>query len=231
MFLDLGEHRLLGSVPTWIGENLQNLMILALKYNEFNGSIPLQLCQLKYLNIASNNLSRTIPRCAFIDTSFRDTLTFMYLPYKIYYNYIFQHVFPLAKSLDLSSSKLTRQIPKEVMSLVGLKNLNLSTNHLVRPIPPNIAEMRELESLDLSRNHLSFTIPPDMTNLTFIVVLDVSHNNLSGVILCGLLLNRFHNSSYTGNPQLCGIPLSKISSSNKSFGDPQYSNEKRDEKN
>ena len=107
----------------------------------------------------------------------------MYLPYKIYYNYIFQHVFPLEKSLDLSSSKLTRQIPKEVMSLVGLKNLNLSTNLLVRPIPPNIAEMRELESLDLSRNHLSFTIPPDMTNLTFIVVLDVSHNNLSGVIL------------------------------------------------
>ena len=131
VFLDLGEHRLLGSVPTWIGENLQNLMILALKYNEFNGSIPLQFCQLKYLNIASNNLSRTIPWCAFIDTSFRDTLTLMYLPYKIYYNYIFQHVFPLAKSLDLSSSKLTRQIPKEVMSLVGLKNLNLSTNHLV----------------------------------------------------------------------------------------------------
>ena len=70
-----------------------------------------------------------------------------------------------------------------------------------------------------------------MTNLTFIAVLDESHNNLSRVIPRGLLLDRFDNSSYIGNPQLCGILLSKISSSNESFGDPQYSNEKRDEEN
>lgn len=89
----------------------------------------------------------------------------MYIPHKINYHYIFQNFLPFAKSLDLSSNKLTGQIPEEVMSLVGLKNLNLSTNHLVGPIPPKIAEMIQLESLDLSRNQLSCTIPTGMTNL------------------------------------------------------------------
>ena len=226
VYSDLGKNRIMGRIPTWIGENLQNLMILAVQYNEFSGSIPLQLCQLKYLkclNIASNNLFGTIPRCAFVDTSFRDNHSFMYIPHQIYYHYIFQNFLPFAKSLDLSSNKLKGQIPKEVMSLVGLKNLNLSTNHLVRPIPPNIAEIIDLESLDLSRNQLSCTIPTGMTNLTSIAILDMSHNNLLGVISCGLLLDRFDNSSYIGNPQLCGIPLSKICSNNESFGDPQCS--------
>ena len=56
-----------------------------------------------------------------------------------------------------------------------------------------------------------------------IAILDMSHNKLSGVIFRGLLLDRFDNASYIGNPQLCGIPLSKICSNNESFRDPQCS--------
>ncbi|KAK7815345.1 receptor-like protein eix2, partial [Quercus suber] len=204
----------------------QNLVILNLANNSLYGQIPSsigQLIHLRTLRLDRNRHAGELPLSLQNSTASVDNHSFTYIPHKIYYHYIFQNFLPFAKSLDLSSNKSTGQIPKEVMSLVGLKNLNLSTNHLIGPIPPNIAEMIELESLDLSRNQLSCTIPTGMTNLTSVAILDMSHNNLSGVIPRGLLLDRFDNSSYIGNLQLCGIPLSKICSNNESFGDPQCS--------
>jgi EIX receptor 1/2 len=47
--LGLSNNRLLGDVLAWIGENLQNLMILELRSNAFTGRIPKLLCQLKNL--------------------------------------------------------------------------------------------------------------------------------------------------------------------------------------
>jgi len=52
---------------------------------------------------------------------------------------------------------------------------------------------------------------------------------LSGAILQGGQFNTFDNLSYIGNPQLCGIPLSKICSSNESLGDPHCNTEEGDE--
>uniref|UniRef100_A0A2N9IH83 Leucine-rich repeat-containing N-terminal plant-type domain-containing protein n=1 Tax=Fagus sylvatica TaxID=28930 RepID=A0A2N9IH83_FAGSY len=243
--LGLSNNRLLGDVLAWIGENLQNLMILELRSNAFTGRIPKLLCQLKNLKIldlASNDLSGTIPQCAFAGmNSFEGTLSLIYYPYTTYSESVILRVKSRDRMyssnlrfiilMDLSSNNLTGMIPEEVTSLVGLLSLNLSRNHLVGPIPPNIGEMTSLESLDLSRNHLSCTIPASITNLLFISHFNVSHNNLSGEIPLSTQLQTFDSSSYIENPQLCGSPLSKICSIDESFGDPHCNNENGDEEN
>lgn len=64
--LDLGLNHFTGSIPTCIKINLQNLIVLGLRWNKFNGHIPLELCQLSALQIidfADNNLSGNIPSC------------------------------------------------------------------------------------------------------------------------------------------------------------------------
>jgi len=63
------------------------------------------------------------------------------------------------KSIDLSSNKLTGEIPKEIGYLLGLVSLNLSRNNLSGEIPSEIGNLSSLESLDLSRNHISGGIP------------------------------------------------------------------------
>ena len=217
--------------------------MLLLSFNLLSGNIPLHLCQLKYLKIlglSSNNFFGTIPPCNFLGmTSLEDPLSFPSYPYMAYsdsvkltfnsrefINHGFCFFFTI---IDLSSNHLSGQIPNEFISLLGLQFLNLSENHLVGPIPPNIGEMANLEVLDLSRNSLSCTMPSGMTNMTFLEFCDVSFNPLSGEILQGGQFNTFDSLSYMGNPQLCGIPLSKICSSNESSGDPHCNIEEGDE--
>ncbi|CAK9176948.1 unnamed protein product [Ilex paraguariensis] len=69
--------------------------------------------------------------------------------------------------------------------------------------------MEMLECLDLSKNHLSGEIPPDFARLHILSVLDLSDNNLSGKIPSSTQLQSFDASSYAGNRDLCGLPLTK----------------------
>nr|XP_023886682.1 receptor-like protein EIX1 [Quercus suber] len=221
VILNLANNGLSGQIPNSIGR-LINLKTLRLDNNNLSGEVTSSLkncIDLRVLTLANNRLWGNI--LAWIGLR----LTVRHKEYE-YSNVLF-----LIKLLDLSSNNLSGEIPKEVMTLDGLLILNLSRNHLVGPIPPNTGEMGSLESLDLSRNHLSCTMPASMASLTFLNYLDVSHNNLSGEIPRGGQLNTFDDSSYMENPQLCGIPLSKICSSDELIEDPYCSNENGDGEN
>ncbi|XP_050289658.1 receptor-like protein 15 [Quercus robur] len=117
--------------------------------------------------------------------------------------------------LDLSLNKLIGEIPPKLGQLSSIRGLNLSHNHLTGPIPKTFSNLTVLESLDLSHNNLSGEIPSAFINLNSLKIFNVAHNNLSGKLPdFKAQFGTFENSSYEGNPFLCGPPLKKSCTEN-----------------
>ncbi|KAJ0966684.1 hypothetical protein J5N97_023601 [Dioscorea zingiberensis] len=235
--LDLGSNKLSGNIPAWIGENLLLLRILRLRSNMFHGDIPeelFNLASLQILDLAYNNLSGAIPqafgnlsamqltndaRQSILDRfqgqvltsvgnysmiGYTDSLSVVTKGRQLEYSKTLQFV----TSIDLSSNRLSGEIPEQIGNLHGVQNLNFSGNHLVGRIPNFISGLISLESLDLSRNKLAGEIPSSISVLTSLSHLNLSYNNLSGRIPSGNQLQTLDDASiYIGNNDLCGPPL------------------------
>ncbi|KAG8660585.1 hypothetical protein MANES_02G176700v8 [Manihot esculenta] len=233
-FLDLSRNRLSGKIPTWIGESLSSLQFLNLQCNQLYGNIPLQLCQLskvQILDLSGNNINGAIPHClknlrAMYEGNSTLTMGDHYVmsqqglvmyPLDSYINtalilwkgkkYTLVKNLGLFRIIDFSRNKIEGEIPREISSLSKLHQLNLSYNNLSGAIPEEIGGLKQLESLDLSHNHLSGRLPPSMADLNFLSALDLSCNNLSGRIPLSTQLQSFNASSFSVNPELCGLPL------------------------
>ncbi|GMN52789.1 hypothetical protein TIFTF001_021935 [Ficus carica] len=184
-------------------KNCTNLMALGVEENRLEGPIPTwigeSLTELIVLSLRSNHFSGSIPS----QFSRKVELVWKGKVSK------FDKILGLVKSIDLSSNKLSGEIPTEITELIQLVSLNLSRNKFIRRIPSEIGKLALLDALDLSNNLLSGGIPSSLTEVARLNVLDLSNNSLSGKIPTGTQLQSFEASSYAGNPELCGAPLQK----------------------
>ncbi|WVZ14957.1 hypothetical protein V8G54_012523 [Vigna mungo] len=240
-FIDMGNNQLSDTIPTWMWE-MQYLIVLRLRSNNFRGSITQKMCQLSsliVLDLANNSLSGSIPNCldqmktmAGEDDFFANPLSYSYGSDFSYNNYKeslelvpkgdeleYKDNLILVRMIDLSSNKLSGAIPPEISKLSALRFLNLSRNLLSGEIPKDMGKMKLLESLDLSLNYISGEIPQSLSDLSFLSFLNLSYNNLSGRIPTGTQLQSFETRSYTGNPELCGPPITNNCTSKKGISE------------
>ncbi|VAH37931.1 unnamed protein product [Triticum turgidum subsp. durum] len=219
--LDIRHNQFTGNLH-WV-RYLDNIRLLTLGRNKFEGPVNPKVCKLMYLRIidlSHNKLSGSLPACIG-DMSFKgDTDDQMLEPvYGEIYNgssydlrgftfaskgnlYTYGRSFFASMSgIDLSANMLHGEIPWELGNLSHVKSLNLSYNFFVVPIPMTLSGMEEIESLDLSHNELSGPIPWQLTQLSTLGVFSVAYNNLSGCIPNSGQLG-FGMESYLGNTNL-----------------------------
>nr|XP_020153145.3 receptor-like protein 1 [Aegilops tauschii subsp. strangulata] len=219
--LDIRHNQFTGNLH-WV-RYLDNIRLLMLGRNKFEGPVNPKVCKLMYLRIidlSHNKLSGSLPACIG-DISFKgDTDDQMLEPvYGEIYNgssydlrgftfaskgnlYTYGRSFLASMSgIDLSANMLHGEIPWELGNLSHVKSLNLSYNLFVGPIPMTLGGMEEIESLDLSHNELSGPIPWQLTRLSTLGVFSVAYNNLSGCIPNSGQLG-FGMESYLGNTNL-----------------------------
>ena len=236
--IDFGDNIIEGTLPTWVGHNLLDLIVFSLRGNKIQGSIPTSLCNLLFLQVldlSTNNITGEIPQClsriaalsnmefqrSFIlyfrdgysdDTSSLPSIEITVMLAWKGQNREFWKNLGLMTIIDLSDNHLTGGIPQSITKLVALIGLNLSGNNLTGFIPNDIGHMKMLETFDLSRNHLHGRMPKSFSNLSFLSYMNLSFNNLSGKITVSTQLQSFTAASYAGNIGLCGPPLTNLCS-------------------
>ncbi|WMV40928.1 hypothetical protein MTR67_034313 [Solanum verrucosum] len=252
-YLLLSNNQLEGEIPNQICM-LKKLSIVDLSFNKLYG--PLLPC-LSYLT--QDKKDSKISKTNYATTSKRSWLNFLHwIRLKRHYHdnhgilsdiflmdvetqvqfstkrnsYTYKgSILKYMSGIDLSSNRLTGEIPVELGKMSNIPALNLSHNHLIGRIPNTFSNLQEIESLDLSYNRLNGSIPFGLLELNSLAVFSVAYNNLSGAVPdFKAQFATFDKSSYEGNPFLCSYPLDnkcgmspKLSNTSKINGDEESS--------
>ncbi|XP_026434169.1 probable LRR receptor-like serine/threonine-protein kinase At3g47570 [Papaver somniferum] len=166
--------------------SLSFLRVLHLPNNKFSGTLTLpnyigELCQLRTLNISSNNIHGQIPlsivKCS--ELRILDLMGNQFtgnIPPEIG-----QYLLRL-QVLKLNQNQLSGTIPPSIGNISSLTVLDLGTNTIGGPIPSELGRLQKLKTLSLSINNLTGTVPPSLYNIASLVHFALPSNNLWGEI-------------------------------------------------
>ncbi|KAG8046021.1 hypothetical protein GUJ93_ZPchr0008g13068 [Zizania palustris] len=235
--IDVGNNQINDSFPCWMS-TLRGLEILNLKNNNFFGHVAQSLVGEKstcvfpgarIVDLSSNNFYGPLPQDEWFGnlTSMilRDSNAPLFMSsgvlsivktygYTIKMTYkghdtTFPKILQTLVLINLSNNAFYGSIPEAIGGLVLLNGLNMSHNSLMGPIPAQLGHLKHMEALDLSSNKLSGVIPQELASLNFLETLNLSYNKLEGRIPESTQFSTFSNSSFLGNDDLCGPPLTK----------------------
>ncbi|KAF8023566.1 hypothetical protein BT93_F0929 [Corymbia citriodora subsp. variegata] len=230
--LDLSDNQIDDTFPIWLGA-LPNLKILILRSNNFKDVViipkgGLIFPELRILDLSNNNFSGPLPTNLIMnlkgmvngeigkDESLYMTRSFGGASYDNSVIVMMKgleiqlvKILTIFTTIDLSHNSFQGDIPVVIGHLHSLIGLNLSQNYLTGSIPPTLGNLTNLGWLDLSSNKLSGVIPRNLGDLSSLGYLNLSKNQLNGRIPQDQQLSTFSSDSFSGNPSLCGTPLSK----------------------
>nr|POF00853.1 receptor-like protein 12 [Quercus suber] len=162
-YLDLSWNNFSSVIPAGIGSSLTVTYFLSLSNNKLSGSIPVSICNAKYLQVLdlhNNSLNGTIPQCFYGMT---ETLGV----------------------LDLRRNKLGGNLSDSFPVNCGLLTLNLNGNLLEGAVPMSLGNCKSLEVLDLGNNKIKDAFPCYLKNISSLHVLILRSNQFYGSIDCG----------------------------------------------
>ncbi|KAF8028269.1 hypothetical protein BT93_E1008 [Corymbia citriodora subsp. variegata] len=182
--LDLSYVNLSSRLPPILA-NFSSLTSLGLSSCGLNGDFPVSIFQLPNLEVL------------FVDGNFN-----------LYVFFPKPHWGSPLKSLDLSRTNISGEIPTLIGNLSLLNELAAQSCYFSGSLPSSLGNLSHLTYLDLSKNNLQGQIPISFANLTQLSMLYLNSNNLSDTLEWVVNLTKLTGLYISGNRLSGGFPSS-----------------------
>ncbi|KAM1343726.1 hypothetical protein PS2_007823 [Malus domestica] len=167
---------------------MKHRILKALKAQDLQGTLPVELVNLTYLqeiDLTRNYLSGTIPpewsSLPLLNISLLGNLLNGSIPKEL------GNITTL-KSLDISFNNFSGPLPQELGSWVNIERLLLSSNNFTGELPETFANLTKIKDFRVSDSHFFGQIPDFIENWTNLEKLVIQASGLTGPIPSGISL-------------------------------------------